>query len=164
LKWFLDTEFIEDGRTIDLISIALVPERGDSIYYVSSEFDDEKANDFVKEHVLSKLHDEPKVPRTFIREMVSARIFAVDKEPEFWGYFADYDWVVFCQLWGPMISLPKGFPTYCRDLKQLLDQHQLKGTELVKIDKSKLHHALYDARYEKSVFEELTKRLQSIPV
>lgn len=44
------------------------------------------------------------------------------KEPEFYAYFADYDWVVFCWLFGRMIDLPKGFPMYCRDLKQMLDE------------------------------------------
>jgi len=39
----------------------------------------------------------------------------------FYGYYADYDWVVFCWLFGRMIDLPKEFPMYCIDLKQLLD-------------------------------------------
>lgn len=41
---------------------------------------------------------------------------------EFYGYFSDYDWVVFCSLFGRMIALPKKFPMYCRDLKQMLDE------------------------------------------
>ncbi len=40
---------------------------------------------------------------------------------EFYGYYSDYDWVVFCWLFGRMIDLPKGFPMYCIDLKQELD-------------------------------------------
>ena len=40
---------------------------------------------------------------------------------QFYGYYCDYDWVVFCWLFGRMIDLPKGFPMYCIDLKQLLD-------------------------------------------
>lgn len=42
-------------------------------------------------------------------------------KPEFYGYYADYYWVVFCWLFGRMIDLPKGFPMYCIDLKQMLD-------------------------------------------
>lgn len=42
-------------------------------------------------------------------------------EPEFYGYYSDYDWVVFCWLFGRMIALPTGFPMYCIDLKQTLD-------------------------------------------
>ena len=41
---------------------------------------------------------------------------------QFYGYFADYDWVVFCWLFGRMVDLPKGFPMYCIDLKQSLDE------------------------------------------
>ena len=41
---------------------------------------------------------------------------------EFYAYFADYDWVVFAQLFGNMINLPEGFPKYCKDLKQILDE------------------------------------------
>jgi len=44
------------------------------------------------------------------------------EQPEFYAYYADYDWVLFCSLFGRMIDLPKGFPMYCRDLKQLLDE------------------------------------------
>lgn len=43
-------------------------------------------------------------------------------KPEFYGYYSDYDWVVFCWLFGKMIDLPKGFPIYCIDLKQTLDE------------------------------------------
>jgi len=43
--------------------------------------------------------------------------------PEFYAYYADYDWVVFAQLFGKMMDLPKGFPMYCNDLKQTLDTY-----------------------------------------
>lgn len=41
--------------------------------------------------------------------------------PQFYGYYSDYDWVVFCWLFGKMINLPTGFPMYCIDLKQMVD-------------------------------------------
>lgn len=53
-------------------------------------------------------------------------------KPEFYAYFADYDWVVFCWLFGRMLDLPKNFPYYCRDLKQMLDE---------KVDKSLIYVA-----------------------
>lgn len=46
----------------------------------------------------------------------------VKKDIEFYGYYSDYDWVVFCSLFGRMIDLPEGFPMYCKDLKQTLDE------------------------------------------
>lgn len=42
--------------------------------------------------------------------------------PTFYGYYADYDWVLFCSLFGTMMDLPKGFPMYMIDLKQILDE------------------------------------------
>lgn len=44
----------------------------------------------------------------------------VPSDTEIYGYYADYDWVVFCSLFGRMIDLPSGMPMYCRDLKQML--------------------------------------------
>lgn len=43
--------------------------------------------------------------------------------PEFYGYYSDYDWVLFCSLFGRMIDLPTGFPMYCKDLKQNIDEN-----------------------------------------
>jgi len=43
-------------------------------------------------------------------------------DPQFYAYYADYDWVVFCWLFGKMNNLPDSFPRYCIDLKQILDE------------------------------------------
>lgn len=87
---------------------------------------------------------------------------------EFYGYYSDYDWVLFCSLFGRMIDLPKGFPMYCRDLKQSVDeksafyfQHykgfpetQLKNLkELTGYPQQKDEHdALADARWNKELY------------
>jgi len=42
--------------------------------------------------------------------------------PEFYVYYGDYDWVVFCWLFGKMVNLPSGFPYYAKDLKQIMDE------------------------------------------
>ena len=63
--------------------------------------------------------------------------------PEFWAYYADYDWVVLCQLFGKMIDLPRDWPKFCLDVKQL--QYQL-GTVLPQQESTE-HHALEDARW-----------------
>lgn len=47
---------------------------------------------------------------------------ADSEKPKFYAYYADYDWVAFCWLFGKMIDLPNGFPMYCNDLKQMLDE------------------------------------------
>lgn len=57
-------------------------------------------------------------------------------EIEFYAYYADYDWVVFCWLFGKMMDLPDGFPMYCKDLKQMLDEkaESFIGTDLTKFN------------------------------
>ena len=55
MRYFYDTEFIEDGRTIELISIGVVAEDGREYYAVSTEFDPERAGSWVRAHVLPKL-------------------------------------------------------------------------------------------------------------
>lgn len=55
MKYFYDTEFIEDGHTIDLISIGIVAEDGRMYYAVSTEFDASRADEWVQTNVLNKL-------------------------------------------------------------------------------------------------------------
>lgn len=49
-------------------------------------------------------------------------------QPDFFGYFSDYDWVLLASLFGDMSKLPEGFPQYCRDLKQMLDDYVRRRT------------------------------------
>src|SRR3954449_2098383 len=55
VRFFYDCEFIEDGRTIELVSIGVVDETGREFYAVSTEFDPSRAIDWVRRHVLDKL-------------------------------------------------------------------------------------------------------------
>jgi hypothetical protein len=73
-------------------------------------------------------------------------------KPEFWAYFADYDWVVLCQLFGTMMDLPKGWPMYCRDVKQLCDS---VGNPALPAQMDQEHHALADAMWTKLAWETL---------
>jgi hypothetical protein len=71
-------------------------------------------------------------------------------EPEFWAWYADYDWVALCQLYGTMMDLPKGWPMYCRDFKQTSDEQGLKIVQ----DETSIHNALYDAQWLANTFME----------
>lgn len=53
---------------------------------------------------------------------INSGLNLVPKNVEFYGYYSDYDWVVFCWLFGRMIDLPKGFPKYCIDLRQMFEE------------------------------------------
>lgn len=79
--------------------------------------------------------------------------------PEFYGYYADYDWVLFCSLYGRMLDLPKDFPMYCRDLKQMFDEAQSSQPPDINLKndgaypkQSNAHNALDDARWNKRLY------------
>ena len=55
MRYFYDCEFIEDGATITLVSIGVVDENGREFYAVSTEFDPNRAIDWVRRHVLNQL-------------------------------------------------------------------------------------------------------------
>lgn len=148
MLYYLDTEFIEYPCTIDLISIGIVAEDGRTFYAISSEFDKSQASDWVKENVIDNL-DQPRQGRKYIADNILHYI-GDDQYPVFWGYYADYDWVAFCWIFGSMINLPKHFPKYCRDLKQELDQ---VGNPKIPFEPEHEHHALSDAKWNRQVHE-----------
>lgn len=78
-------------------------------------------------------------------------------KPKFYAYYADYDWVVFCQLFGTMMQLPKGFPMYCVDLKQELDKFDLKNKAKQLPKQENEHNALADAIWNKQLHEFINK-------
>lgn len=62
MKHFYDTEFLEDGRTIELISIGIVSEKGAEYYAINSDIQTDEAlhrrisqHDFLARHVIKHL-------------------------------------------------------------------------------------------------------------
>lgn len=146
MRYWLDTEFIEAPCSIDLISIGIVREDGAQFYAENADVEWTKASQWVLDNVRPHLHGHG-VSRDGIA--LGVRTFVGDDKPEFWGYYADYDWVVFCWLFGAMIDLPKGWPKYCRDIKQWADR--LGGPRLPK-QASVEHNALADARWNREAW------------
>lgn len=168
MKFFFDTEFIEDGKTIDLLSIAIVAEDGREFYVRHAEANFANADEWVQKNVFPPLGVEM-TPDGWgfraandwcSRSRLKARIldFIGTEKPEFWAYYADYDWVVLCQLFGRMIDLPKGWPMYCRDLKQLCDS--LGNPKLPKQENE--HDALHDARWVRDQYWSLMTKARPV--
>jgi hypothetical protein len=74
-----------------------------------------------------------------------------DMKPKFWGYFSDYDWVLFAQLFGKMVDIPSRLPMYCRDLKQEMDRLGIQKSSIP--FQGTKHNALDDARWTKAIFD-----------
>lgn len=171
---------------IDLISIGIVREDGKNYYAVSNDFNERDADAWVRKNVISKLPvkyanpTDPSISPRIKKEAMlwkSNRLIAQEllnffgcwrdqhfyRAPEgieVYGYYADYDWVLFCSLFGRMIDLPKGFPMYCRDLKQMMDEKGL--TEEWKKeqcpDPEDEHNALADAKWNLRLFQALSNQ------
>lgn len=152
--WF-DTEFIDDGRTIDLISIGMIRDDGLAYYAQNKATDLNKAGDWVKTNVFPHLDTGPQAwirPRQIAREIVQ---FAGD-DPEWWAYFGAYDWVALCQLYGPMVELPPHWPQFYNEVRTLpcfdaAMAHKKAGPTA--------HNALADARWARE-FWTLAKNLE----
>lgn len=166
MNYFLDTEFIDDGTTIDLISIGIVAEDGRELYRQSEDFDPVDANQWVRENVFPHLQDFDPPHRVrphghiwSFKHQIAWEIqefVGIGKTPVFWGYYCAYDWVVLCQLFGPMVDLPQGWPMYCLDLRQFLD---LYGLSTIKQPDDMPHHALSDARWIKETWDVVQEQI-----
>ena len=147
MKYWLDTEYIEQMHSLDLISIGLVAEDGREFYAESSEVDWGKASRWVLQHVRPRLTGRG-MPYEEIGYAIR-RFTDGDKQPVFWGYFPAHDWVLFCGLFGGMNELPFAFPHLCLDIKQLAIE--LGSPDLPpQLDSS--HHALVDARWTREAW------------
>lgn len=168
MRYFLDWEFFEDGERIIPISLGVVSEDGRELCCVNSDFDwnvyeawsKQTGDDWLKRNVLPHLpsrDDARCMPKRAIRDALVA--FVGDTKPEFWGYYADYDWIATCQLFGRMIDIPEHFPKMCMDLKQW--QIQL-GRPPLPPQKGNEHDALFDARWNREVFFALKRHATDI--
>lgn len=149
MKFFLDCEFMEDGVMIELLSIGIVCEDGREFYAENSEADWSHANQWVRDNVLPSLIGGGGPTWKTRAQIAAAIVDFVGEHPEFWAFYADYDWVVLCQLYGTMLSIPKTWPLFCMDIKQLC---VTKGDPRLPAQTSTEHHALADARWDQEAW------------
>lgn len=159
MRYFYDCEFIEDGRTIELVSIGVVAEDGREFYAVSTDFDPARAGKWVRANVLDKLPSPASRAyrsRERIREDLADFLLAggaperaAPGSVELWAWVGAYDHVVLCQLWGDMTALPKFMPRFTRELKQLWED---RGRPALPPVPAGAHDALVDARHDLAKF------------
>jgi hypothetical protein len=152
VRYWLDTEFIAQPFRIDLISIGLVAEDGREFYAESSEVDWSQASRWTLETVRPQL-DGHGMSTEEIAYGVQ-RFVGAGGKPEFWGYFAAFDWVSFCGLFGSLSELPFGFPQFCLDIKQW---SVALGDPELPPQAAGRHHALADARWTREAWRFLAE-------
>lgn len=166
MRVYYDTELLEDGETIELISIGLIAEDDRQLYLVNRDapWRRIKKHEWLMENVIPGLpqphgdwrnhmpkswpidFDHPAVRRREqIRDMV--RTFLLNTpDLELWAWYGAYDHVALAQLFGRMIDLPRGIPMWTNDLRQ--EVHRRGNPELPE-QPSGLHNALEDAKHLK---------------
>jgi hypothetical protein len=171
MRYFYDTEFLENGKTIELISIGIVAEDGRELYLVNRDAPWRK----IRKHEWLMANVVPKLPqphgdwinhmpkrwlidfnspyvrsRAAIAEAVERFLLGdqLDRtDLELWADYGAYDHVVLCQLFGPMVALPPGIPMFTNDFQQALRR---AGNPPLLRQVAGGHNALEDARYLKT--------------
>ncbi|WP_047260682.1 polyadenylate-specific 3'-exoribonuclease AS [Corynebacterium uterequi] len=152
MRYFYDTEFIEDGSTIDLVSIGIVAEDGREYYAVSTDFDAAKAGPWVRDNVLGKLpspNDPAWKSTDTIRTEVLGFLTAGAGQVDLWAWVGAYDHIVLAQIFGDMTALPRQLPRYTNELKQYW--HMAGKPKLPSAPRGN-HDALVDARFNAEKF------------
>lgn len=161
MKIFYDTEFIENGETIDLISIGMVAEDGREYYGISRDFSlgALQRNPWLMANVAPSLPlkahssggpwdtDHADYGRVLTRRALAddVRTFIqATPDAQLWAWYAAYDHVALCQLWGRMIDLPHHVPMFTNDLKQ---EAVRLGDPSMPTQEAGEHNALADARH-----------------
>lgn len=179
MRYYYDTEFLEDGKTIDLISIGIVAGDGREFYAVSNEFDTWRVScdPWLMENVMSSIDHKPNTvayaksdkykvgftitdPAAMSRKEIAAGIrgFMAGTKPELWAWYGAYDHVALAQLWGKMINLPDDIPKYTHDIKTFW---KFASEPVMPKQPEGTHNALADARHNRERFNflvDLTRR------
>lgn len=170
MKYWYDTEFLEDGNSIVPISIGVVAENNRELYLINKNYTDQLAqnptaiywndyvsrNDFVRNVVdpyvvddIDNQYSYDDWPELLIDFFSDSGKINHRMNNELWGYFGAYDHVVLAQTFGPMINLPHPIPMFTKEIMQLPGCGLRNPPYREEIE----HHALADARYQRKLWE-----------
>ena len=174
MRIFYDTEFLEDGHTIELISIGMVAEDGREYYAVSRCLTNRgwrgwklrrrlRQHTWLMENVIPHLpqphgdwrlhmpqdwlfnYFDPAVKKRKRIAREVAEFIKATPDPQLWAWYGAYDHVVLAQLFGPMIDLPQVVGPHRHALRQ--EAERLGAAKTLPKQPDGVHNALADARH-----------------
>ncbi|MDZ4809885.1 MAG: 3'-5' exoribonuclease [Bacteroidota bacterium] len=179
-KVFLDTEFTGLHQGTSLISLALVAESGEEFYGEFTDYDKKQLNEWLKENVIPKLWLTNNLPfqkssegvyqrgdRKTIKEALEKWLTQFEGI-EIWADVLAYDWVLFCELFGGALNLPKNIFFIPFDLATLA---KIKGLDpdfsrfeysqkyLSDEEQKMQHNALSDAKTQCICYQKLLSNM-----
>lgn len=171
MKVFFDTEFTGLQKNTTLISIGCISEDGRTFYAEHSGYDAKQVDEWIRENVIAHLrfthqhestpkldleHHAMKGDRYDIRNALHEWLEQWESV-EMWSDCLAYDWVLFCDLWGDALAIPKNVYYIPFDLATLL---KVKGVdpdisreEYAGLPNGTKHNALWDAKIIKACYE-----------
>lgn len=182
MRYFYDCEFLEDGRTIEPISIGFVAEDGRELYLINGEFPLERFDEspWLKANVLPYLPilahgdvlwsdggtralwewDTDKAEylhsvwnRKQIRDQISGFVAGGSGCLELWANYGAYDHICLMQLWGAMVDRDPILPMYTNDLQQMLRTWMINPGSMPQQVNGQ-HRAIDDARHLRDCYAE----------
>lgn len=165
---YFDTEFTELHQKTTLISIGLVSDDGSEFYAEFTDFDPAQVTPWISDNVLANLHLTKAFERidrkTFVKGesafvVTHLREWLADQgEVQIWSDCLAYDWVLFCELFGGALKIPKTIYYIPFDLCTLLLAKEIdpdiSREKFGEIQGAK-HNALHDARAIKACVDKL---------
>ena len=161
MKIFFDMEFTGLHQNTTLISIGMVDENDISLYCELNDYDETQIDDWLRENVIVNLHNTNLINTEQTCKSIEGFIESYD-HVEMWSDCLAYDWVLFNQLWGHAVNIPKKISYIPFDICTLF---KMKGidpninreefAELV--DAPEKHNALWDARIIKDCYDKLVQ-------
>lgn len=154
MRVFFDTEFTGLHQYTTLISIGMVDENGREFYAELVDYDYDQLDDWIRTNVIENLTGKNRVTiRKLKKQLESWFAFYGDEKVYMWSDCLAYDWVLFNDIFGDALAIPKNVYYIPFDLCTLLSLKlvdpdirreeyaagRIGGTPEVK------HNALWDA-------------------
>lgn len=177
VRFWYDWEFIDDGTTIEPISVGIVADDGTEYYAIIKNLDTmtraaNHGDGWLAANVLCHLplvlwtpggpdlrveweHGHPDMAHVKPRDVIATEVkdfllrpgYAV-RGVELWAWFAAYDHVALAQLFGTMVELPSGIPMFTHELRQRWEEVGCPE----KPAQHSAHKAITDAHWDRALW------------
>lgn len=183
---YFDTEFTGLHKNTSLISIGLVSDTGDKLYLEFSDYDRYQCDDWIKTNVINNLfsgldiEEFTKNPNNIYnyadtetnKQILYNWLKSYNTDIQLISDVCHYDMVLFIDIFGTALDLPKFINASCHDINQDIASY-FNISELEAFNKSReelidklgihtadtynKHNALYDAEVIKNIYTYINK-------
>lgn len=175
MKVFFDTEFTGLHQQTTLISIGCVAENERQFYAEFTDYDQSQVDEWIVNNVLSHLqyanceieggykYQGLRADSATVAKCLRSWLESLGEPVEMWADCLAYDWVLFCQLFGGAMNIPKCVYYIPFDIAALMKvkgvDPDINRAEFAGMAGGAKHNALWDAEVIKVCYEGLVERL-----